>query len=57
MGLRYCKGLSDKAITSIVSERRTRPFVSLADLYERTAIEKDSLESLVTPPQDTPRHS
>lgn len=47
VGLRYCKGLSEKSISSIVSERRKRPFASVADLYQRTAVERDSLESLV----------
>src|SRR5215211_7421405 len=43
VGLRYCKGLSEKAISSIVDERRKKPFVSVADLYRRTAVEKDAL--------------
>ena len=47
VGLRYCKGLSEMAISSIVSGRRGRPFVSVADLYGRTAVERDSLENLV----------
>ena len=47
VGLRYCKGLSEKAVSSIVAERRERPFVSVADLYGRTAVERDSLERLV----------
>ena len=47
VGLRYCKGLSEKAISSIVAERCKRPFVSVADLYGRTAVEKDSLENLI----------
>jgi error-prone DNA polymerase len=47
VGLRYCKGLSERAISSIESERRGRPFVSVADLYGRTAVERDSLENLV----------
>jgi error-prone DNA polymerase len=47
VGLRYCKGLSEKAISSIVAERRKRPFVSVADLYGRTAVEKDSLGNLI----------
>ncbi len=47
VGLRYCKGLSERAISSIVSERRERPFVSVADLYGRTTVERDSLENLV----------
>jgi error-prone DNA polymerase len=47
VGLRYCKGLSERSISSIVSERRNSPFASVADLYQRTAVEKDSLESLI----------
>ena len=46
-GLRYCKGLSEKAISSILSERHKNPFSSVADLYGRTAVEKDSLENLI----------
>ena len=47
VGLRYCKGLSEKAISSIVSEKCKRPFVSVADLYQRTRVERDSLENLI----------
>jgi error-prone DNA polymerase len=47
VGLRYCKGLSERAISSIIAGRRKRPFVSVADLYGRTAVEKDSLENLI----------
>ncbi|MGI8911248.1 MAG: DNA polymerase III subunit alpha [Rubrobacteraceae bacterium] len=47
VGLSYCKGLSEKAISSIVSERREKPFASVTDLYQRTAVERDSLEMLV----------
>ena len=47
VGLSYCKGLSRKAIASIVSGREKRPFASVADLYRRTAVEKDSLEALI----------
>jgi error-prone DNA polymerase len=47
VGLSYCKGLSQRAISSIVSERRRRPFSSATDLYRRTEVEKDSLENLV----------
>jgi error-prone DNA polymerase len=47
VGLRYCKGLSERAISSIFAGRRKRPFVSVADLYGRTAVEKDSLENLI----------
>ena len=47
VGLRYCKGLSEKAISSIEAGRRGRPFVSVADLYGRTTVEKNSLENLI----------
>jgi error-prone DNA polymerase len=47
VGLRYCKGLSERSISSITSERHATPFASVADLYQRTAVEKDSLENLV----------
>ena len=47
VGLRYCKGLSERSISSIVSERRQKPFASVADLYQRTVVEKDSLENLI----------
>ena len=47
VGLRYCKGLSERAISSIEAGRRGRPFVSVADLYGRTTVERDSLENLV----------
>jgi error-prone DNA polymerase len=46
VGLSYCKGLSEKAVSSIDSERRKRPFSSVADLYWRTSVERDSLENL-----------
>jgi error-prone DNA polymerase len=47
VGLKYCKGLSERAVASIVSKRHNRPFASVADLYQRTRVEKDSLENLV----------
>jgi error-prone DNA polymerase len=47
IGLRYCKGLSERAISSIVAERGRRPFASVADLYRRTAVERDSLRNLI----------
>jgi error-prone DNA polymerase len=47
VGFRYCKGLSEKAISSIIAERCKKPFASIADLYQRTAVEKDSLENLI----------
>ena len=47
VGLRYCKGLSEKAISSIVSERHKKFFSSVADIYQRTYIERDSLKNLI----------
>ncbi len=47
VGLGYAKHLSKAAIGSILAERRKRPFASVADLYARTAVEKDGLESLI----------
>ena len=46
-GYRYCKGLSEKAISSILSERTKKPFSTVADIYQRTAVEKDSLQNLI----------
>jgi error-prone DNA polymerase len=43
IGLRYCKGLSERSLSSIVSERRRRPFSSVADLYRRSLVGRDSL--------------
>ena len=47
VGLKYAKGLSRASIASILAERRERPFTSLDDLYQRTAVERDALENLV----------
>lgn len=47
VGLSYCKRLSERAIMSIVEERKKSPFASVADLYQRTAVERDSLENLI----------
>ncbi len=47
VGLGYCKGLSEKAISSIIYEGCREPFASIADLYRRTQVERDSLEGLV----------
>ncbi len=46
VGLSYCKGLSEKAVSSIVSGRKSGPFASVADLYRRTGVERGSLENL-----------
>lgn len=47
VGLIYSKGLSRKALTSILEERARSPFDSLRDLYERTAVARDALANLV----------
>jgi error-prone DNA polymerase len=47
VGLKYSKGLSQSALSSILSERKTHPFAYAADLYQRTAVERDALESLI----------
>jgi error-prone DNA polymerase len=47
IGLKYCKGLSLVAISSILAERDKRPFASVSDLYQRTPVERDSLKSLI----------
>ena len=46
-GLSYCRGLSEKALSSILSEREERPFASTADLYRRTPVEQDALGNLI----------
>jgi error-prone DNA polymerase len=47
VGLKYSKGLSKVALSSILAERKKQPFVSAADLYQRTAVERDALENLI----------
>lgn len=47
VGLSYTKHLSSAAISSLLTERSKKPFASVADLYARTAVEKDGLESLI----------
>ncbi len=47
VGLSYCKGLSLRAMDSILEEREKSPFVSVADLYRRTDVERDSLVNLI----------
>jgi error-prone DNA polymerase len=47
VGLKYTKSLSKLALSSILSERGKKPFVSAADLYQRTAVERDALENLI----------
>jgi len=47
VGLKYAKGLSSRAMGSILEERKKRPFASATDLYGRTEIGRDQVESLV----------
>ena len=47
VGLRYAKGLSKKGLASIIAQRSKARFASVADLYRRTAVERDALENLV----------
>jgi error-prone DNA polymerase len=47
VGLKYARGLSRKALSSILAERSKAPFSSTLDLYRRTAIGRDALENLV----------
>jgi error-prone DNA polymerase len=47
VGLGYCKGLSQKAITSILAKRGERPFTSVADVYLRTEVDEGGLKNLV----------
>src|SRR5919202_2600250 len=47
VGLKYVRGLSRAAISSILSEREKRPFASVTDLYARSAVERDSLGNLI----------
>ena len=47
VGLTYSKGLSRKAVDSILAERQRGAFRSVQDLYRRTAVARDALESLV----------
>ncbi|MGB3633597.1 MAG: DNA polymerase III subunit alpha [Rubrobacteraceae bacterium] len=46
-GLSYCRGLSEKAIKEILSEREKRSFAGAGDLYQRTPVERDVLENLI----------
>jgi DNA polymerase III alpha subunit len=47
VGLAYDKGLSRKAVDSVVEERERGAFGTIQDLYRRTAVARDALESLV----------
>src|SRR5215207_1124756 len=47
VGLKYARGLSGKALSSILAERSKAPFSSTLDLYRRTAVGRGALENLV----------
>jgi error-prone DNA polymerase len=47
VGLSYCKGLSQRSIEAILSERAERPFTSAADLYHRTPVDSRALSNLI----------
>jgi error-prone DNA polymerase len=47
VGLAYAKGLSRKAVDSVFEERERGAFGMVQDLYRRTAVARDALESLV----------
>jgi error-prone DNA polymerase len=46
LGLRYVRGLRQAAGESIVAARRSRPFVSVQDLVDRTDVHRDELPRL-----------
>jgi len=46
LGLRYVKGLRERAARAIVGARTARPFASLHDLARRARLERDELETL-----------
>ena len=47
VGLKYARGLSRKALSSILAERSKAPFSSTLDLYRRTEVGRGALENLV----------
>jgi error-prone DNA polymerase len=46
LGLRYARGLRKAAGDSIVAARRERPFASLQDMVDRTALHRDEMQRL-----------
>jgi error-prone DNA polymerase len=46
MGLRYVKGLRERAARALVEARGARPFDSIHDLARRARLERDELETL-----------
>jgi error-prone DNA polymerase len=48
LGLRYVKGLRERAGRAIVAARAVRPFASVADLLARTGVTTDEAQTLAT---------
>ncbi|MGH7303739.1 MAG: error-prone DNA polymerase [Candidatus Rokuibacteriota bacterium] len=46
MGLRYVKGMRERAARALVAARAARPFDSIHDLARRARLERDELETL-----------
>jgi error-prone DNA polymerase len=46
MGLRYVKGMRERAARALVAARDARPFASIHDLARRVHLERDELETL-----------
>ena len=46
MGLRYVKGMRERAARALVAARDARPFESIHDLARRAHLERDELETL-----------
>ncbi len=47
LGFMYVKKLGEKAMSQIVVERERTPYLSLADFYLRTRLERKSVENLI----------
>jgi error-prone DNA polymerase len=47
MGFMQVKGLTEDSAEEIIKARGRRPFVSLADFWQRTVLERDAVENLV----------
>jgi len=47
VGLRYTRGVSAKALDSMLQARTEKPFASVADLYGRAAVGSDAVENLI----------
>ncbi len=47
LGFRYIKTIGEKAISQIMAERQTAPYVSFDDFYSRTGLARAPLENLI----------